>query len=656
MTFINLKHFKEKIAQIVKIGDRNNPFVKLTLSKGGQLSCQVLFGMDGQISVDIESRTIKNRSQIADKSVVLPIDLFSRIVRNLPILLEEVKLEFVPPGLIITGGYGEKLKPRAKAEESLYSMRYELNDCVYLHKRDYDVTEEKVVSFATGREIASILTDATKILQRVSNPQLDNLFLSCKEDEILVSATDGNRIFQKYVYTQKTLDKDIDLVVSSELGAAIGKFAFQVANWEVYQNFVKITLDDTVEIFASRPLMSWFPDFQKWGNKSGHTTLVVNASELKTRLNKLGKDVWLWLYTVEDRLAIECFEGSSVGTSWVKNTLKVPPALIITNSKLLLDVLKTVKKGTSQVRFMLPKLVAEDEAEDFFNSGKDVRNVAYLEFDKNSYLIAGRKKAGLQTPPGVCDWLIAQGWSILPESKPASTTAKPVVKILSDRWTGKGWERPELVECDCGVVHDDSILQPQIKRLRGYCGFCEDYRELALHGVDYRCTNPTCHTLNKSTVGLPISEPVCMNCEKKEFTTAHYLECCECERPVEVKNCKACPCDAILEEDESMWRCGACESTFFVDDICDEEDFKYLQETEDEIVFVGCPCCERFDVELTSSPMYSCFECGSITDESFYIPAIEAPSLPCSECNEDLSDVPPQKINDPFVVGGVTRF
>ena len=348
------------------------------------------------------------------------------------------------------------------------------------------------------------------------------------------------------------------------------------------------------------------------------------------------------MYTVENRLAIECYQSNSVGVSWVKNTLKTPPALIIVNSKMLLDVVKTVKKGTAQLRLMLPKLVGESEADTFFDKGKDVRNVAYLEFDKNSYLVAGRSRQNLPTPPGVRDWLIAQGWSILPESTPVSTAAKSAVKILSDRWTGKGWERPELVACECGTIHDESNLTTQPKKVRGYCdnAACDDYRELALYRIDYRCTNPTCNTLNTATVDRPLADPICMNCGKKEFATQHYFECGECERPVTVNDCKTCPCDAILEEDVDMWQCSVCESTFFVDDICEEEDLKYLQGTELDTIFIGCPCCE----------------CGSITHDNFYVPAIESPSLPCPDCNQDLSDVPPQKVNDPFVVGSITRF
>lgn len=659
MTFVNLKHLKETVSQATKISDRNNAFVIFNLSKSGQLSLHVLFGVGSQVIIPVESQTIKDRSQVSDKATAVSIEILSKIVRNLPVLLEEVEIAFTPPGLVITGGYGEKkVQSKLQTEQrTLYSMRYELRDeSRHLRCCQYDFTEEKILSFSTGADIASVLADAAKIAQQSPTDKLDNVFLSCKEDEILVTGTDGHRLCQKYIYAQDNIETNIDLVISSELGVAIGKFAFQDTHWEIYQNFVKVTLDDSVEIFATRPLMPDFPNFQQWNDKSCHTTLVIDSSELKARLNKLKKDVWLWLYTVENRLAIECFEGDSVGIFWVKNTLKVPPALVILNARQLLNTLKTVKKGTSQIKLLLPKLVAEDESEVFFNDAKNTRNVAYLEFNKNSHLIAGKKKSGLPTPPGVRDWLIARGWSILPESKPPSTAAKSAVKILSDRWTGKGWERPELVACDCGTVHDESILQPQLTKLSGYCEHCEDYRELALYQIDYRCTGSTCNTLNRAMVDLPLPNPKCMQCGKEEFTTLHHFECRECERPVMVNNCKACPCGTILEEDVSMWQCGACESTFFVDDICDEADLQYLQGTELDTIFVGCPCCERFDVELTSSPMYSCHECGSITHDSFYVPAIEAPALPCPECNQDLSDIPPQKINDPFVVGSVTRF
>lgn len=665
MTFVNLKHFKRTVSQAAKISDRNNVFVKLNLSKDAQLSLRVLFGSGGQVNIPVESQTIKNRSQSSDKSTIVPVEILGKIIKNLPILLEEIEIGFAPPGLVITGGYGErknqsKSQAGTEEEKSLYSVQYEIHGGEHLRycDRDYDLTEEKVVSFKTGADIASVLADATKIAQEAESDRLDNVFLSCKEDEILVTGTDGHRMMQKYVYAQDVLDKDIDLVIGSELGVAIGKFAFQTAYWEIYQNFVKVTLDDSIEIFAVRPLMPEFPNFQQWDDKSGHTTLVVNANELKARLNKFKKDIWLWLYTVEERLAIECFEGDSVGVSWVKNTLKASPALTIISGRQLLNTLKTLKKGTSQIKLLLPKLVAESKSEDFFNDAKNKRNVAYLEFDKNSHVIAGKKKSGLPTPPGVRDWLIAQGWSILPESKPVSTAAKSAVKILSDRWTGKGWERPELVACDCGTIHDESNLKPQLNKVNGYCDceVCEDYRELLLYQIDYHCTNPTCNTLNTATVDRPLPNPICMQCGKDEFTTRHFFECCECERPVTVNDCKTCPCGTILEEDVTMWQCGACESTFFVDDICEEEDLQYIQGTDLDTMFIGCPCCERFDVELTSSPMYSCHECGSITHDNFYIPGIEAPALPCPECNADLSDVPPQTVNDPFVVGSVTRF
>jgi hypothetical protein len=652
MTFINVKTFKTAISLIAKISDQ---YTALHLSKDSELSFRTWFGSNGWVSLPVESSTIKERSKTASKSVTVSTALLAKIVRQLPILLEEIEIEFAPPGLIISGEYGTKGK-----DQPLYSYRYELGNCSYFPDGECDMTEEKVIEFQVGAEIAIVLSNAATLAQKSSYSMWDNVFLACKEDEILITGTDGHQLMQKYVYTKEMLTQNIDFVVSSELGLAIGKFAFEIAHFDIYQNFVKVTLDDSIEIFAVRPLTpEKFPDFEKWDDKAHHTTLVVDINELKSRLNKLGKDVWIWLYVENDgRLAIECFEGDSVGVSWIKNTLKTPPALIVLNSKRLLQTLKTAKKTTTQIRLMLPKLVAESEFDDFLNGiNDDRRNVAFLEFDKNSHLIAGHKKEKLRTPPGIRNWLIAQGWSILPESKPVSTAAKSVVKILSDRWTGKGWEKPELVACGCGTIHDESDLKPQLKKVKGYCDHCEDYREIALYQIDYRCINPTCNTLNRAMVDRPLPVPICMNCGKDEFTTQHHFECCDCERPVTVNNCKVCPCDTILEEDAAMWQCSVCESTFFVDDICDEEDLQYIQETEaDDAIFVGCPCCERFDVELTSSQMHSCHECGSITHDSFYVPAIEAPSLPCPDCNEDLSDVPPQKINDPFVVGSVTRF
>lgn len=675
MTFINLKTFKTAVAAIAKISDE---YTSVHLSKDGALSFRTWFGSHGWVSIPVESSTIKERAKASSKSVTVQTALIAKIVRQLPILLEEIEIEFAPSELIISGEYG------TKGDKPLYTYEYELANYSYLPDGEYDLTEEKVLEFNTGAEIATVLSNAATIAQKSSDPRLDNVFLSCKEDEILISGTDGYQLMQKYVYTQEVLTQNIDMVISSELGLAIGKFGFQVAHFDIYQNFVKVTLDDSIEIFATRPLMPEFPDFKKWQDTSHHTTLVVDVNELKSRLNKLGKDIWMWLYTEEDgRLAIECFEGSSVGVSWVKNTLKAPPALIILNSKRLLKILKTAKKTTKQIRLQLPKLVGEDEFDDFLNGNNDDRrNVAFLEFDKNSHLIAGHKKEKLRTPPGVRDWLIAQGWSILPESKPISTAAKSAVKILSDRWTGKGWERPELVECGCGTVHAESCLQPQLKKVRGYCDHCEDYQELSLYQIDYRCNSSTCNTLNTAYVDHPITNPICMQCGKDDFTTRHYFECVECERPVTVNDCKTCPCDTILDEDEMMWQCSVCESALFVDDFCDEndlehiqtaasddvvilesaddasnEDLLYLQKTESgDIVFIGCPCCKRFDIELTIAQLYSCFECGSRTHDSFYIPVIEAPSLPCPECNADLSDAPPQKVNDPFVVGSVTRF
>ena len=652
MTFVNLKTFKSTVASIAKISDQ---YTTVHLSKDGELSFRTWFGSNSWVNIPVESSTIKGRSKASSKSVAVSTTLLSKVVRQLPILLEEIELEFAPTELIISGEYG--IKKVGDEDKPLYTYRYELPNCSSLPDAEYDLTEEKVLEFKTGAEIATVLKDAATIARKSSDYRLDNVFLSCKEDELLVTGTDEHQLMQKYVYTQDLLSQNIDLVIGSELGLAIGKFAFEIASFEIYQNFVRVILDQKIQIFATRPLMPEFPDFQKWQDKSHHAALVVDVNELKSRLNKIGKDVGVWLYAHEGRLVIECFEGDCVGVSWVKNTLKTPPALIILHGKRLLQILKTAKKTTSQIRIQIPKLVSENEFDDFLSgSNGDRRNVAFLEFDRNSHLIAGHRKEKLRTPPGARDWLIAQGWSILPESKPVSTAAKSVVKTLSDRWTGKGWERPELIECGCGTIHDESDLKPHIKKMRGYCDFCEDHRKLALYRIDYRCMNPTCNTLNSATVDRPMSNPICMNCGKDEFTTKHYFECCECERPVEVKNCKACPCDAILEEDTLMWHCGACESNFFVDDICDEEDYQYLQETESDIEFVGCPCCERFDVELTSSTMYSCFECGSITHDSFYVPTIEAPSLPCPECNEDLSDTPPQTVNDPFIVAGVVRF
>lgn len=649
MTFINLKTFKNAVAVIAKISDQ---YTSVHLSKDGELSFRTWFGSHGWVSIPVESSTIKERAKASRKSVTVPTALIAKIVRQLPILLEEIEIEFAPPGLIISGEYGMKGE-----DKPLYTYKYELGDCSYLPDGEHDLTEEKILEFKTGAEIATVLNNAALIAQKSSDSRLDNVFLSCSSDEILITGTDGHQLMEKYVYTQEVLAQNIDMVISSELGLAIGKFAFEIAHFDIYQNFVKVTLDDSIEIFATRPLMPEFPNFKKWQDTSQHTTVVVDINELKSRLNKLGKDVWLWVYTENDgRLAIECFEGSSVGVSWVKNTLKAPPALIVLNSKRLLQILKTAKKTTKQIRIQIPKLVGEEEFDDFLNgSNNDCRNVAFLEFDKNSHLIAGHKKEKLRTPPGARDWLIAQGWSIMPQSTPVSTAAKSAVKILSDRWTGKGWERPELVECGCGVVHDESTLQPQSKTFQGYCEHCDNYRDLALYSIDYRCLNQTCNTLNEATVDRPIPEPICMNCGKKEFATEHYFKCSECKTTVKVNNCKTSCCDAILEESELSWHCGVCESSFSHRRYFRKRSFWVRPGRKQRGSLSGCPHCGRSD-ELYLSRTCYCSNCGPVPYEWSSIPKVEAPTLPCPECNQDLSDTPPQVVNDLFVVGSVTRF
>ena len=83
MTFINLKHFKETVATVTKISDSKNPTVKISLSKHNDLSFRILFGMDGLVSLPVESQTIKDRSQTSSKDAIVSVEILSRIVKNL---------------------------------------------------------------------------------------------------------------------------------------------------------------------------------------------------------------------------------------------------------------------------------------------------------------------------------------------------------------------------------------------------------------------------------------------------------------------------------------------------------------------------------------------------------------------------------------------
>ena len=661
MTFVNVKDLKNAVSASAKIADKNNTNVAIHLSKEGELSLNVLLGIDGMITIPVPSHTVKTRSQSSAKALSVNLKTIGRLVTSLPVTMEEVEIEFDRDRIRLSGEYD--LDSR---------LEYEVPTFVGVYQ-DYDCTEQKMAEFKTGAEIATVLTAASALARNGERLRVGYVHIVGTDDELLVEATDGIQIYQKYIYTQECFAPAIDIAVAPSMGAAIGKFAFTVAFWEVYQNFVKLTLDDKIQIYSTRSLMEFPKNLSRFfEGTSNHVTVVVNPNELKARLAKIDSKTNLWLYTSDNQLVIEYLDRGIHGKTAVKNTLKTAPAYAGLNCGRLSQVLKLVKKTTGSLVLKLPKLPETEALTKLEHNGENPTPVVLLEFDRNSHILAALKSDLSKPLPGVKDWFASQGWAIFLESQPASNKARSVADILSDRWTGKGWERPELLKCECGSIHQSKELAEQYPQVLDDCTYCERDQPLILQRIDYRCR---CGVRNTSTYSEPILDPICMGCGKKdEFTVLHYFQCDNCNKSKifetlqfeAVTNRKVCFYGASVEEPEQslalMGACRDCGTTF--DGIDPTEFFmdvelENFKEFVDPVAlrFIACPSCKSKECELTIQERYWCNDCDKYVPIVYHLPAVlPEPTLPCPDCDKDLHDITTQAPTDIFLVGSVARF
>jgi hypothetical protein len=655
MSFVSLAELKKTVSTVVKLCDKG-AVVSLTLSKDNALSFSAWLGDCVEIKVPLKSSDVKKRHSV-EKRISFSLEVFQKIVLNLPTRLDEVSLEIGDYYLTISGGYG---LPKVSVEDD-YSQDFE--KIKYLHELEYQIfaqkkqfcefitSEEQQTSFKTNAEIAEALKQAEAVTSKTKYSQsLKYINLTCngEEGEITVKATDGHRIYQKQLYALDRFAPSINFLVAPQLGKALNKLMFVSANWKVYQNFVEVALDNGIKILAARSL-SEIIDVSRYEDRSKHITLVVNPHELKARLSKIKKDVTLHLYNQEpDLLAIEYCEasGDGIAVSWVKTQQQTQSVYMRINVGLLMQALKPIKKTTKDVLLRLPRFVA--------NVKNDELPTGFLEFAGNSYLIGGVKAIG-KLPTGVRDWLISQGEPIIPESQPLSVKARSVADVLNSRWNGKDWERPELVSCECGSIHDSTrIERKNAFKLYDRCLYCGQDAELVLERIDYKCKK--CDVNNTSTEYTPMIEPCCMNCGDNDFDTRHTFYC-ECGTRFEKDNLKVCHCDSQLSE-EFSWHCARCQETFQEDDLSNEliEAHAEIDHGDGEVLgFRSCPYCESAENTIEPHITYHCGTCESST-YGFYVPQMEPPIIECPECELDISDLSATVPVDAFVVGSVTRF
>jgi hypothetical protein len=655
MSFVNLAELKKTVSTVVKLCNKS-AVVSLTLSKDNALFFSAWLGNSVEIKVPLKSSNVKKRHS-TEKRISFFVEVFQKIVLNLPTRLEEVSLEIGDYYLTISGGYG---LPKTSVEND---CSQEFEEIKYLHELEYQIfaqknqlcefslSEEQQTCFKTNVEIAEALKQAEAVTGKTKYSEslrYINLVCNGEEGEIIVKATDGHRIYQKQLYALDGFAPSIDFLVAPQLGKALSKLIFTNADWKVYQNFVEVVLDNGIKILAKRSL-SEILDLSQFEDRSKHITLVVNPHELKSRLSKIKKDVTLHLYNQEpELLAIEYSEalGDGNAVSWVKIQKQTQSVYMRINVGLLMQALKPIKKTTKEVLLRLPRFVA--------NVKNDELPTGFLEFAGNSYLIGGVKAIG-KLPNGVRDWLISQGEPIIPESQPSSTKARPVADVLNSRWNGKDWERPELVSCECGSICDSTrIERKNAFKLYDRCSYCGQDAELLLERIDYKCKK--CDVNNISTEYTPMIEPCCMNCGSNDFDTRHTFYC-ECGTRVEKDNLKVCHCDSQLSE-ELSWHCDRCQETFQEDDLSNEliKAHAEIDCLDDEVLgFRSCPFCESAEGSVEPHITYHCETCESST-YGFYVPQMEPPIIECPECERDISDLSATVPVDVFVVGSVTRF
>ncbi len=660
MNFISLKTLKSTVDMIGKLRDTEITFVGLSLAKDGFLSFTLPIGkphgLSAQIKLPMESRCLKERYP-KEKLIKISPEVLTKITATLPTLLEEVSLEFVETKysnyVLIKGEYDAPhgLSLNKGVLNNTYTFEYVLYD-LRGDIVDFHFSEELQSCFKTSTEIAEVLKQAEGVTSKTKPSQsFTHINITCesKFGEITVKATDGQRIFQKRIYALEGFESSVDFLVAPQLGRALGKLTFNEANWQVYQNFVKVVLDTDIEVFAARSV-SEIIDVSRYDDRSKHVALVVNPHELKSRLLKIKKDVTLHLYTQEtDLLAIEYREayGDGVAISWVKTKEQKQSAYLRINVGLLMQVLKSIKKTTKEILLRLPRFEA--------NVKDDGIPTGFVEFAGNSYLICGVQAIG-QLPVGVRDWLISQGEPIIPESQPSSIKARSVAEILNSRWNGKDWERPELVNCDCGSTCDSArIERKNAFKLYERCPYCGQDSDLTLERIDYTCKK--CDVNNTSTEYTPIVEPHCMNCGGVDFDTTHTFYCCDCSTRVDKENLKVCNCNSELTE-EFSWYCNECQENFQEDELSCEaiEAHAETDQTDGAVLgFRSCPCCESADSAVEPHITYHCETCES-SSYGFHIPVMTAPLIECPECEKDISELSPKIPVDVFVVGSVTRF
>ena len=634
MNFVNLKVFKAVLKDIAKICG-NTHSIRLTVSNEGVLSFSLLIGTEVQVRIPLESKAIELRSSM-EKQIDIPVELLIKIIANLPITLEEVSLEITSDNKLKLSGD---------------NVEYELCG-LSVASVDFVLSEERITTFKTNAEIASVLKQAALVTsESYSLLPLSYINFICNGEfgEILVQASDGHKIYQKQLYALDRFDQNINFSVPAQLGKALGKLMFTEAHFEIYQNFIKVILDGKTEVLATRSLLD-YPDLTKFEDKSQHVTFLINPHELKARLGKIKKDVTLWLYSQEEMLAIEYSEAEGDGhsVSWVKTQKQAKPAYLRVFCGLLMSALKQVKKTTKEVLIKLPKLDITADAD-------KSQQIGFLEFGGNSYLISG-VKSFTRTPLGVQDWLIGHGAPIIPESQPPSTKSRPVAEILNSRWNGKDWDRPELVDCECGNTCDSlRVARENAFKLYTRCPNCCQDGDLTLERIDYKCRS--CDVNNTSTEDTPITDPCCMNCGGSDFDTTHTFYCHDCGDRVDKENLKACFCGSQLTE-EFSWHCDQCEETFQEEHLSHEaiDAHAEVDRIDGKILgFESCPYCESADAAVEPHITYRCDTCEG-SSYGFQIPQIQAPMIECPECEGDISDLPVNIPNDVFVVGSMARF
>jgi len=200
--------------------------------------------------------------------------------------------------------------------------------------------EEKNLKEAISQTIFAISKDE-------SRPLLTGLSLKIKDNKLILAGTDGRRLAIKTIYHK---GKNIEIIIPREILIELhkllddGEAIIRIGNKQI----LFILTDKGVRIY-SRLLEGNFPDIDKIVPKEFSTTIIVNANELRKKLERI------FLFTgefgevkfeIKETIILKANNKNKEGIEYIDCKKEGNDLEIFFNCKYILDFLNEIKNDT----------------------------------------------------------------------------------------------------------------------------------------------------------------------------------------------------------------------------------------------------------------------------------------------------------------------